>query len=192
MNLCDNCTLWFSSRENMAVITISWLISKNVFMSGLGSVSQPLDWSLTTNLPWYQLRYRARWICMHVCMHTQVQTEDGGMNLNVCICVLATMRWCDLACEDGCIDARCINGQADSLINGSVDECMDWFMHACMLWYVYAFTCIYCIKNMHFHKACILFQWNIERYTGKLYRKINLWKFTKSKRFHCFTCFDEW
>ena len=49
-------------------------------------------------------------------------------------------------------------------------------------------TIIYCIKNPHKPKACILFQWNIETY--KLYRKINLWKFTKSKRFNCFTCFE--
>ena len=42
---------------------------------------------------------------------------------------------------------------------------------------------IYCIKTPHKPKACILFQWNIETY--KLDRKINLGKFTKSKRFNC-------
>ena len=45
-----------------------------------------------------------------------------------------------------------------------------------------------CPKPPYKPKACILLQWNTE--THKLHRKINLWKFTKSKRFSCFTCFE--
>ena len=56
------------------------------------------------------------------------------------------------------------------------------FISQCETWHV----CISHIlhKKPTVHKACTLLQWNNEIY--KIYTQINLWKFTKSKRFSFF------
>ena len=122
----------------MAVETSSsWPISTKAIWLDMGSVSWPLDWRQITDLPRCQLRYWARWICVHVCIYVCVperacvyagdwwtgRTEDGEIGGFTCVraCARPCLHACDPVCEAGMTDARW-DRQMDGLMGGWIDR----------------------------------------------------------------------